>query len=135
MLFQKEIQTLQFLPVKGIINARDLGGYVAADGRTVRSGKLIRAASLADATAADLKYLQQIPVTRVIDFRQDFELSGREDRIIEGAEYVRIPINSNGNAMDDEEALGIKKQKQFNVRKLIMIAAFNKKAQQVARDL
>ena len=130
MSFSKEVQALQFLPVKGIVNARDLGGYVTADGRTVRSGRLIRAASLADATAADLKYLQQIPVTRVIDFRQDFELSGREDRIIDGAEYVRIPINSNGNAMDDEEALGIKKQKQFNVRK-----AFNKRAQQVARDL
>ncbi len=135
MTVSSSTQAQQFLPVKGIVNARDLGGYVTADGRTVRSGKLIRAASLADATAADLKYLQQIPVTRVIDFRQDFELSGREDRIISGAEYVRIPINSNGNAMDDEEALRIKKQKQFNVRKLIMIAAFNKKAQQVARDL
>lgn len=135
MSFSEKVQAQQFLPVKGIVNARDLGGYVTADGRTVRSGKLIRAASLADATAADLRYLQQVPVTRVIDFRQDFELSGREDRIIDGAEYVRIPINSNGNAMDDEEALGIKKQKQFNVRKLIMIAAFNKKAQQVARDL
>ena len=62
MLFQKETQTLQFLPVKGIINARDLGGYVTADGRTVRSGKLIRAASLADATDADLRYLKQVPL-------------------------------------------------------------------------
>ena len=44
-MFQKEVQTQQFLPVKGIINARDLGGYVTADGRKVRSGKLIRAAS------------------------------------------------------------------------------------------
>lgn len=128
-------QAQQFLPVKGIVNARDLGGYTASDGRVIRSGLLIRAASLADATDADLRCLQQIPVAKVIDFRQDFELSGREDRIIDGAEYVRIPINSNGNAMDDEEALGIKKQKQFNVRKLIMIAAFNKRAQQVARDL
>lgn len=128
-------QAQQFLPVKGIVNARDLGGYTASDGRVIRSGLLIRAASLADATDADLRCLQQIPVVKVIDFRQDFELSGREDRIIDGAEYVRIPINSNGNAMDDEEALGIKKQKQFNVRKLIMIAAFNKRAQQVARDL
>ena len=90
MSFSKEVQALQFLPVKGIVNARDLGGYVTADGRTVRSGKLIRAASLADATDADLRYLQQVPVTRVIDFRQDFELSGREDRIISGAEYVSM---------------------------------------------
>lgn len=135
MTVPSSTQAQQFLPVKGIVNARDLGGYTTLDGRMIRYGLLIRAASLADATASDLRYLQGIPVAKVIDFRQDFELSGREDRIIEGAEYVRIPINSNGNAMDDEEALGIKKHKQFNVRKLIMIAAFNKKAQQVARDL
>ena len=42
MLFQKEIQTLQFLPIKGIINARDLGGYVTADGRTVLASAYIR---------------------------------------------------------------------------------------------
>ena len=42
------VQDDQFLPVKGIINARDLGGYTGAGGRTVRTGKLIRAASLAD---------------------------------------------------------------------------------------
>lgn len=135
MSFSEKVQAQQFLPVKGIVNARDLGGYVTADGRTVRSGKLIRAASLADATAADLRYLQQLPIAQVIDFRQGFELRGREDRIIPGAEYVRIPINSNGDAMDDEDALGAKKYKKFNVKKLIMIAAFNKKAQQVARDM
>lgn len=135
MSFSKEVLAQQFLQVKGIVNARDLGGYVTADGRTVRSGKLIRAASLADATAADLRYLQQLPIAQVIDFRQGFELRGREDRIIPGAEYIRIPINSNGDAMDDEDALGTKKYKKFNVKKLIMIAAFNKKAQQVARDM
>lgn len=135
MTITTSTQAQQFLPVKGIVNARDLGGYAAADGHTIRSGLLIRAASLADATDSDIKYLAQIPVVKVIDFRQDFELSGREDKIIPGTEYVRIPINSNGNAMDDEDAIGVKKQKKFDVRKLIMIAAFNKKAQQVARDL
>lgn len=65
MSFSEKVQAQQFLPVKGIVNARDLGGYVTADGRTVRSGKLIRAASLADATAADLRYLQQLPIAQV----------------------------------------------------------------------
>lgn len=133
--FTNKTQARQFLPVKGIINARDLGGYTTADGRTVRSGLLIRSASLADATDADLKYLEQIPVVKVIDFRQEFEMLGREDRIIPGAEYVKIPINSNGEAMDDPEAHDIKNQKKFDVKKLILIAAFNKKAQKLARDL
>ena len=33
-----------------ILNKRDLGGYVAQDGRKVRSGMLLRSAHLADAT-------------------------------------------------------------------------------------
>ena len=32
----------QFLPVKGIVNARDLGGYPVQDGRTVRDSVLLR---------------------------------------------------------------------------------------------
>lgn len=135
MTFTPTVQGQQFLLVKGIVNARDLGGYTTADGRTVRNGLLLRAASLADATDADINYLQGIPVLKVIDFRQDFELPGREDRIIPGAEYVRIPINSNGDAMDDPEAEEVRKRKSFDVKKVIMIAAFNKKAQKLARDL
>ncbi len=33
MSFSEIVQAQQFLPVKGIVNARDLGGYVTADGR------------------------------------------------------------------------------------------------------
>ena len=84
----------QFLPVKGIINARDLGGYTGAGGRTVRTGKLIRAASLAEAKDADLAYFAGLPVREVIDFRQDYELKGKEDRMVPGAAYLRLPINS-----------------------------------------
>ena len=82
MTISSSTQAKQFIPVKGIVNARDLGGYTTSDGRIIRSGLLIRAASLVDATDADLNYLKQIPVAKVVDFRQDFELSGREDRII-----------------------------------------------------
>ena len=32
----------QFIPVKGIVNARDLGGYIIQDGRKLRDGVLIR---------------------------------------------------------------------------------------------
>ena len=42
MSFSEKVQAQQFLPVKGIINARDLGGYVTADGRTGLASAYIR---------------------------------------------------------------------------------------------
>ena len=75
----------QFLPVNGIVNARDLGGYPVQDGRTVRDSVLLRAAHLADATDEDLAFLASLPVVKVMDFRTEHELSGKQDRIIPGA--------------------------------------------------
>ena len=127
----------QFLPVKGIINARDLGGYTGAGGRTVRTGKLIRAASLAEAKDADLAYFAGLPVREVIDFRQDYELKGKEDRMVPGAAYLRLPLNSSAgiNIEEEKEAEKIRNRKHFDVRKVIMIAAFNERAQHLAEQL
>lgn len=131
------VQDGQFLPVQGIINARDLGGYSAAGGRTVISGKLLRAASLAKATDADLQYLSSIPVREVIDFRLDYELNGQQDRMVPGSDYIRLPIDSSAGAdlEGEEDVQKIRNKKHFDVKKVIMIAAFNKKAQKMAREL
>ncbi len=131
----EQLTQSQFLPVKKIVNARDLGGYRTADGRTVRDSLLIRAASLHAATDADIRYLESLPVKKVIDFRLDEELPGREDRLIPGAEYVRIPINSIGGAVEGPDAEKIKKRKHFDLKKVIMIAAFHEEAQRLARNL
>ena len=74
----------QFIPVNGIINARDLGGYIIQDGRRLRDGMLIRSAHLADATDEDLQYLLSIPISKVIDFRKDIEMNGKNDRMVPG---------------------------------------------------
>ena len=58
----RTISATTLLPFKGILNARDLGGYVMKDGRKVREGLLLRAAHLADATDADLHYLAALSV-------------------------------------------------------------------------
>ena len=72
----------QFLPVKGIPNARDLGGYKTVDGMTVKRGLLIRGASLATAKDADLELLAALPVVKIIDFRTAFEKKGKENRAL-----------------------------------------------------
>lgn len=128
----------QSLPVKGIVNARDLGGYAVQDGRIVREGKLLRAAHLADASDADIRYLEQLPVTVVIDFRQDGEKPGMADREVPGARYINLPVDPSGNAMataTEEEKEKVSGKKKFDVKKIIVFAAFNKKAQAVAREM
>ena len=138
MLFpfhRETLQAQQYLPVDGIVNARDLGGYPAAGGKTVRHGLLLRSASLAEAKEKDLSYLSGIPVGTVVDFRMDFELRGKEDKVIPGARYVRLPVNSSGIDVADEDAKELSRHKSFDIRKFIMIAAFNKRAQKIAHEM
>ena len=61
------------LLLKGLPNARDLGGYPAAAGRAVRSGLLLRAESLTNAAAGDLDSLAALGVGLVIDLRGEAE--------------------------------------------------------------
>jgi len=128
----------QFLPVKGIVNARDLGGYTLPDGRHVRDGQLIRCAQLADATKSDVAYLQGLWTVKVVDFRLEPEKEGKMDKVIPGAKYISLPINASGSASataSEKDQKKAARRKKFNVNKVILFAAFNEQAQQIARDL
>lgn len=121
-----------------ILNKRDLGGYVAQDGRKVRSGMLLRSAHLADATDADIAYLKSLPVTLVVDFRTEVDLKGKPNRDIPGARYVNLPVDASGNAAataTEEEKKKVTGRKKFEVKKIIMFAAFNDKAKVIAREM
>ncbi len=128
----------QFIPVIGIINARDLGGYIMQDGRRLRDGMLLRSAHLADATDEDLQYLSSIPIAKVIDFRKDIEMNGKTDRMVPGAEYIRLEIDASGKivsqATEDEKRL-FTGNKQFDVKKFMVMAAFNPMAQRIAQQM
>lgn len=63
-----------FLSLQAGINFRDLGGQRAADGRTVRSGKLLRSGALNRLTADDLNHLATLPLSRVLDYRDPGEV-------------------------------------------------------------
>lgn len=138
LLIPTSVFAQQFLPVKGIVNARDLGGYTMLDGRIVQSGRLLRAAHLADATDEDIRNLERLPVTAIIDFRKEQEKVGKVDREVPGARYTSLPVDPSGNAMataTEEEKKKFSGQKKFDVKKVIVFAAFNKKAQAVAREM
>lgn len=76
-----------------IPNARDLGGIKTTDGRTVRSGLLLRTAFLVNASDSDLERLAgEFHVVKVIDLRSPFETGHYPDRPIEGAVHSHIEI-------------------------------------------
>ena len=79
------------LPFETLHNIRDLGGMPAADGRRIRSGKLIRSGHLADISDTDRAHLAGL-VDMIVDFRTTEEESRQPDREIPGAAYYHIPV-------------------------------------------
>lgn len=138
MFVSSTISARQFLPVKGIVNARDLGGYAVGDNQRVKSGLLIRAAHLAEATDKDILYLSSLPVSKIVDFRKEEEKAGKADLPIPGSTYVRLPLDASGNAAaqaTEKEKKQLTKRKKFDVNKIIVMVAFNEKAKKVAEQM
>ena len=83
----------QSLNLPSIPNARQIGGYVTEDGRTVRQNVLLRTGWLTEASDEDLATLTDVyHVTTIVDFRSAMELTRTPDREVAGAEYVNISM-------------------------------------------
>jgi hypothetical protein len=69
----------RLVPLTGAYNFRDLGGYVAADGRTVRWGTLFRSDTLHELTIEDVVLLRSMGLSTVVDLRtaRELEHTGR----------------------------------------------------------
>ena len=77
--------------LEGLNNARDLGGYVTADGQSqIKSGLLLRTAKLADCTEGDIAVLQSYDIEKVIDLRMLPERLSKPDKKIPGADNIVI---------------------------------------------
>ena len=75
-----------------IVNARDLGGILAAGGRPIRPHRLIRTAHLHDASDADIERLRtEYNLCRIFDFRSLGEFEAAPDREIEGVQHHLLP--------------------------------------------
>lgn len=64
-----QAETRRLLPLEGVQNARDIGGYRTADGRTVKWGLLFRTGELSHLTQADIAYLKARGVRSIHDLR------------------------------------------------------------------
>jgi protein-tyrosine phosphatase len=63
----------RLLPLAGGVNFRDLGGYRTDGGLPVAWGKLYRSAEMSGLTAADYRYVGDLGVATVCDFRANDE--------------------------------------------------------------
>ena len=68
------------VPLEGVSNFRDLGGYPAADGRHVKWGAIFRSNALADLTPDDFRTVAGLGVQLVCDLRTQGERSNQPTR-------------------------------------------------------
>lgn len=102
-----------------ILNARDMGGYAAADGKTVKRNMLIRSGELAYATNSDLMRLQtEYNLGQVIDFRYGPDFIYCPDKRIEGVEYKNIPVKYNKSPSKKAPKKRYKKLRKKGKKKL-----------------
>lgn len=90
-VFGKKKGKQMLLEFDGMHNARDLGGMVTMDGRTIKKGRFIRCGHLHDASERDVIKLSEM-VELVVDFRTDEEYGEQLDREIAGAKNVHLPV-------------------------------------------
>lgn len=83
---------IERLKLKRLNNTRDLGGLPASDGRTIVTGKLFRSGRLTKLQKATCGELRKMGVRTIIDLRTPTECSDHPDTMIEGIEYIPLPI-------------------------------------------
>lgn len=104
----------RIITMEGIRNARDLGGLINTEGKTVTTGCLIRSASLADATDSDLNRLkEEYHLSMIVDLRTGMEVKEKPDREVPGALYISNPVF-------DEAMAGISHEKETDRQNMQM---------------
>lgn len=127
---------------EGILNARDMGGLVMQDGRTVSFGKLLRSANLAKATDADAALLtNKYHLSDVFDFRLDMEAAAAPDREMEGVTYTHLSTLPIAEMMAEAEEAGLDVSTLSGMlsgdteEEVMMKVAFSPQAQAMAKNL
>lgn len=119
--------------LKGVINARELGGTVLPGG-TVRRGLLLRGGALTDATDDDIARLTDVyHVSKVFDFRTSMEVKHSPDREIPGAVNIWLPaFNEKSQRLSE---MSLPHEAYSDLGNWLTTRACQPKVQEVARAL
>ena len=82
------------LPLEGIENCRELGGYGTKNGEQVKWHTFLRSSDMTDATDEDITFLKEYGVSTVIDLRREGEVAARKNPLAESdfCDYHNIPL-------------------------------------------
>jgi protein-tyrosine phosphatase len=88
------VATERLVPLDGTMNFRDLGGYVGADGRSVRWGRVYRSDALAQLSDSDHVTLATLGLATILDVRGPRETEAQPPRLpVDGSiAWVEAPI-------------------------------------------
>lgn len=92
------------IELEALPNTRDLGGIKTRDGRKIAQRRLIRSGELFPGTEADISKLKcEYALKTIIDFRTPSERLSHPDPVIDGTNYITLPVL-------DERTLGITRE-------------------------
>lgn len=81
LMLMETCDNQRIVPLQGAVNFRDMGGYGAAENRTVKRGVIYRSGDLDNLTDADLELLGGLGLKTIVDFRSREEIEAAPDRL------------------------------------------------------
>lgn len=96
---KSDILAQRTLPIEGMNNFRDLGGYTVADGRHVKWGLLYRSDHLYNATQGGIAYLKRLDIHTIIDYRSQNERTKYPNPVI-GEEVMTYCLDPDAHAAE-----------------------------------
>jgi len=98
--FRSALFSEYHIPLAGVNNTREFGGYKGAGGRYIPFGRLYRSGKLSNVTRDDLAYLDSMALSSVIDLRGENEISGEPDILPEGVQWYNYPLSEDFDFTD-----------------------------------
>jgi protein-tyrosine phosphatase len=122
---QPEHVKRRHLALEGAANFRDLGGYPAADGHSVKWGLFYRSDNLAHLTDSDLEKVASLGIKLVCDFRSEPEKQAEPDRLpaVDPPAVLALPIGTESfMAKDLRERIGSGDLDGLDLRQMMLEA-------------
>ncbi len=109
--------------LEGVINARELGGYMNREGKKIKGGKILRTGQLYSATSQDKRILnEEYNVGTIIDFRSDFESIPQPDPPILGAQHYDFPVLEFKFTAREQQKLQQVNEERSQGKRLLLLA-------------
>jgi len=78
-----------------VSNFRDMGGLETANGSTIKFGKLYRTSPLIPKNNFDKRFIEDLNLDYIVDFRMPNEIADKKDYVPQGVQYLNL------NVLDD----------------------------------